>query len=635
MEPSKYTQPENFDRDGFIKLFMEDMPCGYVIHDQDAEIVDYNDNALEILGLTEDQLLGKTPTDERWKTVKEDGTPFPIKENPALLCLKTKKPVRDTLMGIETGLGDFKWIRINAFPMKQNFTQNAVVIFRDITEDYNYKKMTNLVLESSGIGIWKYYFKDDILEWDDLLHELYEIDKKDFTGKYADWENTVHPDDKELSAKRVQYCIKTGELFSNTFRTITPTGKIKYISGRGDIIKDAHGDPYLMIGTNWDSTEEKVKHNVLKKAKKDAEEFAKRRETFLATMSHEIRTPLNGIIGMTTLMNSEEDLNEDQSEMMGMITSCGKNLMGIVDDILCISKLENGADVVQRKSFSLRDTITDTIYSLQFKADKCGVDMNVNVDKSVPNVMYSDERRLVQVIVNLMENAIKFSEENSDMLLDMSVFAGKMTIVVSDQGIGIAKEHHEEVFELYRQVDGSLTRKFEGTGLGLAITKKLVTLLGGTISLDSTLGKGTTFTVKIPFVEGQLDDGRMELETVENDDIKLLVVEDNRVNQKVVGKILEKNGYTFDLATNGQEAVDLCKDRDYSLVLMDLQMPVMDGITATEEILKMTPSQTVVAMTANILDSDREKCESVGMKGFLGKPFTSKDLLRTVIEYTK
>ena len=625
----------NLENNETLDSFMSCLTDGVVVHDTDARIINFNQKALKILQLSEDQLLGKTPTDPQWKMVKEDGSEFTHAENPALVTLKTGQPVFNAIMGIETKESLMTWLQINSMPLVQESSTYAIVVFRDITDEHIKKIQTNLALQSSGIGIWKFNIQKNILEWDDSLYELYEVKREDFTGDYEAWEKTVLPEDKEAAVEELNKAIQGLKQSSTIFRIVTPGGKIKYIEARAEIINDALGEPLLVVGTNWDVTDKMERQQALEEAKENAIKFALAKSSFLVTMSHEIRTPMNGVIGMTELL-LETPLDSEQQEMLETVYNSGNNLMNIINDILDFSAIEAGKLRIVPREFNLHTELEEIVALFKASATKKSITLNLAIKNDVPLFVKADSSRIRQIISNFLNNAIKFSGDGTTVSLDVSRQSGnKVKFSVKDEGDGLTKAEQKRIFEEFIQLDNGFNRKHGGTGLGLAICLNIAKLMGGEILVNSKKGDGAEFSlllgIKEIATEHSINSSAKSPDKLSVDHPhSILVVEDNRVNQKTILKMLEKNGYNADLACNGLEAVNMCNGKDYSLIFMDLQMPIMDGFEATEKILSSKPDSKIVALTANIMKEDRDKCKEIGMCGFVGKPFSKVQLIEAI-----
>ena len=380
-----------------------------------------------------------------------------------------------------------------------------------------------------------------------------------------------------------------------------------------------------------DITARIVAENALISAKAEAEQATRIKSEFLANMSHEIRTPMNSVIGMTELM-LETPLNKDQQKMLSIIQSSGKNLIMIINDILDFSKLEADKMVMDIQPFLLLPFIQEVIETLQPSALEKSLELSLHIDDNCNILIYSDQTRLRQILTNLLSNAIKFTlkGEVSIRVSMQPIDARQASFIfsVTDTGIGLDKEILEHIFDSFTQAEQSTTRKFGGTGLGLAISKKLSVLMGGDIKVESSPGVGSSFTLSIPsnyevlrLQEIKQHRKQPQPDSIRNQfDARILVAEDVLPNRILIAKMLQKFGINCDFAENGQEAIDKFKHNHYDLVLMDCQMPVMDGYTATQQIRLIDKSIPIIALTANVTTEDNQKALAAGMDDVITKP---------------
>jgi signal transduction histidine kinase/BarA-like signal transduction histidine kinase len=384
-----------------------------------------------------------------------------------------------------------------------------------------------------------------------------------------------------------------------------------------------------------------IKKELAELDKQRAELSEKFKQQFLANMSHEIRTPMNSIMGLTNLL-LKTSLDEQQQKYLNVIKKSSENLLVIINDILDLSKIEAGKMEFENISFSLEDSIETVYHTLLFKSEEKKLFFKTQIDPALPKIIIGDPTRLNQILINIAGNAIKFTLEGG-VTLDIKAESRKGDICtinfsVMDTGIGIAPENIGKIFESFSQASGDTTRKFGGTGLGLTISKQLVELQGGTIDITSELGKGTTFSIKIPYLVGQESevgkrkDSANDIDASELKGIRLLLVEDNPFNQMVaVDTLTDLIGeLTIDVADNGKIAVEMVQLQDYDVVLMDIQMPEMDGFEATKNIRSLPPPKNtikIMAMTANVTTEEVAKCFQSGMNDYISKPFESQNLL--------
>lgn len=382
-------------------------------------------------------------------------------------------------------------------------------------------------------------------------------------------------------------------------------------------------------------------YDALLQAKEDVEKSAQVKEQFLANMSHEIRTPLQAILGYSNLL-AKEKLADKQVGYVDSIRTAGENLLTIVNDILDVSKIEAGMIRLEEVPFSVSGLMHSVVNMFEASAKKKGLELHFQQKKFFADTLIGDPTRLTQVMVNLIGNAIKFTDKGRIEIIADGQETGlnqlTLKVAVKDTGIGIAQEQLPHVFGRFEQADNKVTRVYGGSGLGLFISKQLVELQGGKIGVESEPGKGSTFFFEIPYAiasektaqRATNGNGMVELNG-HFENIKILLVEDNLMNQRVVGSFLEEWGMGYDLAENGKVAIQRLEENEYDLVLMDVQMPEMDGYSATEYIRENMGLQTpIIAMTAHAMAGEREKAISHGMNEYISKPIRQDDLYKLI-----
>ncbi|MBN1125139.1 MAG: PAS domain S-box protein [Sedimentisphaerales bacterium] len=456
------------------------------------------------------------------------------------------------------------------------------------------------------------------------------------------FQEITYPDDLDENLDLIQKTI-SGEISSYVTekRYIHKDGHVVYVILSASLVRDKGGNPLYFVSQVNDITERKL-------AEKKAQEADALKSQFLAAMSHDIRTPMNGIIGFSDIL-TEQELTNEQHEYVDIIRNCGKHLLCLIDDILDLSKIEAGKMNIEMRECSPTEILETIEPLMKSQASQKGLEFQIAAADTLPARITADPSRLTQCLTNLINNAIKFTEQGHVYVnISLQEDNGKTFIrfEIEDTGIGIAAEKQDDIFEAFVQADKSTTRTFGGTGLGLTITKSLAELMGGSLSLTSEYGKGSVFSFIVPAgtklvthcpVEGygskkpccNTQDRGTECSG------RILVVEDNLFNQKLMTTLLEKWGYEVALADDGDMAVRMILDQSFDLVLMDMQMPNKDGYEATIELRRKGISIPIIALTANAMKGDREKCLEAGCDDYLSKPIDQnklRDLLKQLIK---
>jgi PAS domain S-box-containing protein len=436
--------------------------------------------------------------------------------------------------------------------------------------------------------------------------------------------------------------LRTGEPFRGEWRFIRQDDRIFDVEVASQPIIEL-GRLVGAVTVFRDVSDRNAVRQELIAAKALAEQASASKSAFLANMSHEIRTPMNGVLGMADLLQ-ETTLNDEQADYVQTIRSSGDALLTVIDDILDYSKIEAGMMVIESAPFDLRALFKDVHRLMQVRADQKGLLLSLRVTDAVPAFVLGDSVRVRQVLLNLIGNAIKFTEQGSvDVLALLTQQEGDLSTIrieVSDTGIGIAEDKINRLFKSFSQVDDSTSRRFGGTGLGLSISKRLVALMQGEMGVNSVEGQGSVFWFTLLVQEA----AGLQTNTIRATDAaaglpmaRILLVEDNLVNQKVASAMLGKLGYKPVVANNGKEALSCLSEQDFDLVFMDCQMPVMDGFEATRAIRAGAfgghPNITVIALTANAMKEDQEACYAAGMTDYLSKPLQIPALIAMLKKY--
>ena len=472
-------------------------------------------------------------------------------------------------------------------------------------------------------------------------------------GSHTMVNSDFHP--KEFM-KNLWDTISNGKIYRNDIRNKDKNGDYYWLRMTIVPFKDDKGIPYQYVGISIDITAQKKLETDLTEAKVyaelaaeiaeesrlAAEEAVKSKQQFLSNMSHEIRTPMNAIIGFTKVVLKTE-LTTKQKEYLMAIKMSGDSLIVLINDILDLAKVDSGKMTFEKTAFKLSSTITSMLHLFETKIQEKNLELITEYDNNIPQVLLGDPIRLNQIILNLVSNAVKFTNKGK-ITINVSLFSEdedkvKVKFSVSDTGIGIKANKVGKIFENFQQATSTTSRLYGGTGLGLAIVKQLVEAQGGTITIDSVFGKGSTFSFVIDFKKTSID-AIVEPEIMHLDseikNTKVLVVEDMELNQLLMRTLLDDFGFECDITANGKLAIEKLQTKTYDIILMDLQMPEMNGFEATEYIRKKLKLQIpIIALTADVTTVDVEKCKAVGMNDYLAKPVDERLLYSKLIAFSK
>ena len=481
------------------------------------------------------------------------------------------------------------------------------------------------------------------------------------TGR-NDLDQRIHPADRERVAAGIRQTLTAMEhTWTDEYRFVCADGSYAYIYDRGYVIRDHSHKPVRMIGAMLDITARKQAEAELFEAKQAAEAAGGAKSEFLANMSHEIRTPMNGILGMTEFL-LETPLSGEQRDLVETARFSADALLTIINDILDFSKIEANKLDLDLTPFRLRTTVEKAVRIHTIMADRKELKLVCHIEPGVPDAIVTDPIRLGQIITNLIGNAVKFTEHGEvELRVSLESFADDGAILhfsVRDTGIGIPAAKQGSIFDAFAQADASTTRKFGGTGLGLTISSKLVQMLGGRLWVESELGRGSCFhftcrahvaiSETVP-VHADPREGSAQSTTKDTPPralrpsdsskatetgLRILLAEDNLVNQIVAARQLQKHGHTVTVAGTGSAVLDLLQRQEFDLILMDVQMPDMDGLEATAAIRRNEKGTgqhiPIIALTAHAMAGDRERCLSAGVDGYASKPIRAEDLNREI-----
>ncbi len=697
------------------RVLFESFPIGVSVTDKNGKLLEVNRESQRLLGIPVDAHSEWKIDGDELKIIRPDGSLMPVEDYASFRAMKSGKLVENAEMGIVKSDHDIIWINVHAAPVPID-GYGVVVTYHDITErkhaeqvlqDTQEMLLLNQKLMQTRLVLLDYMREHTL---DELLIKVLDevgtlvdspigfyhfVEEDQQTLSLQQWSTRTLKEFCKMQASGVHYPInKAGvwvdcviekkpivhnnysalphkkglpeghaEVIRELVVPVIRQGKVFAILGVGNkkddyTEKDVETVSYLADVT-WQIVEHKKAEEELIKAKNSAESATRAKSEFLANMSHEIRTPMNVIIGMSRLI-SDTSLTEEQQEYADMLAHSSEILLSLIEDILDFSKIEAGKVELEYVNFDLKNLIIRITDMLNIKASEKGLILKGDISPDVPRFLKGDPNRLRQIILNLLNNAIKFTKDGeitiqvgSERIYQKSK-SGKsssetlmLKFEVSDTGIGIPQDRLDRLFQPFSQADASTTRKYGGTGLGLVISKRLVELMGGAISVESEDGKGTTFRFTAIFQKGEefsdsvclpkqrcdLSDKQITLLYEQLTELRVLMAEDNDFNQRLALIMLNKLGISPDVVINGKDAVDAIRQRDYDVVLMDIQMPEMDGLEATKIIRDEHFKVPIIAMTANATPQDREKCVAAGMDGYISKPVDPEKLRDALANY--
>ncbi len=547
------------------------------------------------------------------------------------------------------------------------------------------RERLRMATDVAGLGIFDWDIVQNSLSWDARMFTIYGVDPEKFESVYEAWQRTVHPDDLLTAEVELHSALQGLRDFRTAFRIIRPdTGEVRWLSANGHVVCDTRGIAIRMIGVNKDITEQKrreeqlaksyaevkaarealeahadllsTKNHELAEAHHQAQSATRAKSEFLANMSHEIRTPMTAILGYTDLLLQDEAFvgrNPEQVSSLETVRRNGQHLLELINDLLDLSKIEANRMQVEWLPTAPLKVVQEVHELIKVRAHAKKLDLHLRVESMLPESFPSDPTRLKQILINLVGNAIKFTMQGQVTLsarYRVIDNRGWLEFQVRDSGIGMSPDQTAKLFQPFGQADASTTRRFGGTGLGLTISKRFVEMLGGSISVESELGQGTMFQVSLPVGEPaqvRLIDATLPVAptataspkpALPRIEARILLAEDGHDNQRLISMVLRKAGATVTVVENGQLACEAALAAEssgspYDVVLMDMLMPVMDGYAATSYLRAQNYSGPVIALTANAMSGDREKCLAAGCTDYATKPIQREHLLQTIARH--
>ena len=629
-----------------LETIFRNAPTGILLLGSDGIIMQWNQQAEIIFGWKKEETLGKyfyeilfPDTKNTVHAITDVFQTADTDSNSRTLELTSRKKNKDKIeIGINVSL-----TRINE--------ENCYIVFiADITERKKIEETLNSktaqLIEAqrvANIGSWEWDFLNKEMYRSEELCRIYGASREELSEDID--HKFVHPADKAYVKKVMQKALQDHSPFNLFFRIIRPDGSERILNSKGKVFTNVKGEVIRLVGTSQDVTDAKKAEQELMKAKQIAEQSLVLKETFLANMSHEIRTPMNAIIGFTDILIKRK-LHPQEMEYVQIIKNSGENLLRIINDILDISKIEADMIVFEEHPLSIKEIFKSLQSMMLQKAKDKNLELIYKAEENVPEVLLGDPTRITQILINLTGNSIKFTKkgkvEVTAKVITEENEKSILQFLVTDTGIGIAEDKLHSIFERFKQAEDHTTRNYGGTGLGLSIAKQLVELQGGQMSITSKLEQGTQIMFTLPLKKTKeiynvkTNDHEIKFDPEELKKLKILLAEDNPINVKLVLSLFDDYKIAADVAENGKEVIEKVKNNYYDLILMDMEMPEMNGYEATtiirEELKNKVP---IIAMTAHAMAGEREKCFKLGMHDYISKPINANLLFEKIYNATE
>lgn len=640
-----------------FKALIENAPDGVVVLDAGGNFIYGSPNAARHFGYTENEVLGHSGNEY----THPDDIPLILKTFETIFNNPSEKP--KVTYRFKHKNGEYRWIETTFTNLLSDKAINGIVLnFTDITERKQMledlviakdkaeksEEQFNLAMKASNDGIFDWNLETNEIYYSPGWKKMLGYEDHELPNDFSVWEKATQPEDVNKAWELQQKLIaKQTDRFVMEFKMKHKNGHWVDILSRAEAFFNDSGKAIRIVGTHTDISErkqaEKERQEKIELEKKIqlTEESLRFKQNFLANMSHEIRTPLTGILGMAEIL-SKTKLDIEQTDYLNTILNSGENLREIINNVLDFSKIEAGKLQLKKRIFPLQN-LFDTAESLFKSTCKKPIVFKYSKDTDLPLYIKSDENRIKQIINNIVSNAVKFTSKGEIHLQAQLLFREpdmrslKIKISISDTGVGIPEYLHEKLFQPFSQIDNRDTRQFEGSGLGLSICKNLVMMLDGEIGLQSSPNKGSTFWFTFTAEESKSnnvfnanENGMLSKKCAK---LRILLVEDKFVNQKVIKLLLNSIGHEVTIADNGEKALEIFDPEKFDLILMDIQMPIMDGITATQILKQKYDSlPPIIGLSANAFEGDREKYIEQGMDGYLTKPLNVDDFMRLIDE---
>lgn len=643
----------------FRKYFEQNL-IGFAITSPEKEWIEVNSAVCDFLGYTKEELFQKTWADlTHPDDLEADITQFNrilIGEISGYKLDKRFLHKNGSIVYTELSVrrendpnGNLRYF----LKLMNNITERKLIEFELIKEREIAEELTHdlkIAQSVAHIGNWKWNLKKDEVYWSDEMFNIFGIDRHSYTGKLGDAiSNVIHPDDLNLVLPSNASNIAKKQPIE--YRIVMPDNSIRHIwAEAGETVMDENNKPLFLTGVAQDITARKLTEIDLLKAKEKAEESDRLKSAFLANMSHEIRTPMNGILGFSGLLNEADLTGEEQKEYIGLIEKSGARMLNIINDIVDISKIESGQMQLDIKDTNINEQIDDLFMFFKPEVELKG--MQLLMANSLPtnqSILKTDPEKVYAILSNLIKNAIKYSKKGTIVFgytlvetqhaASLPHATSLLQFFVKDHGIGIPKGRQEAIFERFIQADIADRNAYQGAGLGLAISKSYVEMLGGEIWVESEEGKGSSFYFTLPYTNAAVtkNTNKENISNVPKNSIrklKILVVEDDGTSEKLISIFIRSFSKELLFARTGVEAIETCRNNpDIDLVLMDIQMPEMNGYVATSQIRNFNQEVKIVAQTAFGLLGDRDKALEAGCSDYITKPISLSSLKELITRH--
>ncbi|MFM7015283.1 MAG: response regulator [Bacteroidota bacterium] len=638
----KKISAELVDSRNFIQQILDASPQMIFVKDKTGNIIQGNKALIDLLKVNPSDLPSKDLS-KNYKNQQEYVEH--IAADKKVIDEGVMVRVEETFTDADGKLFYFDAIKV-PFP-GLNGERNVLCVATDITDQ---KKSREELMESQRLlynaerltkaGNYQFDFVSGKITWSPGVYLIWERLESLGPPSYEEFLQYVHPDDHAIIHENMRIIVEEKKAYNSTYRIICPNGKVKFIQTSSQLKFNEAGDVFGLEGSLIDITDQKNAEAEIIKAKQIAEESVSVKEKFMANLGHEMRTPLNGVLGMSRLLQKTQ-LSQTQKKYINVLNSTAENLLVIINDLLDVAKIESGTLNFDKVTFDINQVADTAIQIKMSAAEEKGLVLKHLTDNNSETKLIGDPYRINQILLNLVGNAIKFTHEG-EVSLSHHVFKKEngtvwIRFLVKDTGIGIPKSKLKDIFNSFTQVNTINQKTTEGLGLGLSIVRSIVEQMGGEINVTSVVGEGSEFSVVIPFeISG-------EVEMIMNDtserlmmsSLRVLLAEDNLVNQFIVQAMLQDWGFNVDTASNGRDAIELFKANNYEVILMDIQMPFMDGMEATEFIRQYEDDKKaktpIIALTANPSKHYQKKYINAGMDDVIVKPFKEELLYKKIV----